>query len=70
MHLPSGGRVDVDLLYERLPAYYFLCECFNHVGLGCYRYFGESIQHPTMGLGFKLKLSVQPSVNWEGVGLA
>lgn len=28
----------VDLLYERLPSYCFLCGCFDHIGLGCQRY--------------------------------
>ncbi|KAM1554030.1 hypothetical protein ACFX11_006824 [Malus domestica] len=36
-------RVDVDLLYEKLPAYCFMCECFDHVDLGCHLYSGGVI---------------------------
>ncbi|KAM1023314.1 hypothetical protein TB2_044084 [Malus domestica] len=42
--LPNRSRVDVDLLYEKLPAYCFLCGCFDHVGLGCHLYFGGVIE--------------------------
>lgn len=38
VRLPNGVRVDVDLLYEGLYAYCFLCRCFDHVDLGCQRY--------------------------------
>lgn len=32
--LPTGDGVAVALLYERLPAYCFLCGCFDHTSLG------------------------------------
>ena len=44
VRLPNGTRVDVDLLYERLPAYCFLSGYFDHVGLGCHLYIGGVIE--------------------------
>lgn len=44
VRLPNGMRMDVDILYERLPAYCFLCGCFDHVGLGCHLYTGGVIE--------------------------
>lgn len=47
VRLPSGDRVVVDLLYEWLPAYCFLCGCFDHTGLGCHLYTGGNIDAST-----------------------
>lgn len=43
LRLPNGDKADTELLYEKLPAYCFLCGCFNHVGIGCSLYNGGVI---------------------------
>lgn len=51
--------MDVDLLYERLPAYCFMCGCFDHVGLGCHLYTGSAIEPDKAPYGSWLQAEIK-----------
>lgn len=59
VRLPNGSRVDVELLYERLPAYCFMCGCFDHVGLGLHLYSGKVIEADKTTYGSWLQAEVK-----------
>lgn len=59
--LPNGARVTVDLLYEKLLAYYFLCGSFNHLGPGSHLYKGVVIEATNALYGSWLQAEVRLS---------
>ncbi|KAB2622389.1 hypothetical protein D8674_024571 [Pyrus ussuriensis x Pyrus communis] len=54
--------MDVDLLYERHPAYCFLYGCFDHIGLGCHHYTKGRIDDSTVPYGLWLQAEVKHDV--------